>query len=48
MGMPAAGKSASWDEIHIARMSEGKVAEHWGVVDRFAMLQQLGFIPAPG
>lgn len=26
---------------------EGKLVEHWGVVDRMGMLQQLGFMPTP-
>jgi predicted ester cyclase len=47
MGMPAANKKASWDAIDIVRMSNGKVAEHWGVEDRLSMLQQLGFVPPP-
>jgi steroid delta-isomerase-like uncharacterized protein len=47
MGMPATGKSATWSEIHIARMNDGKVVEHWVNQDRMGMLQQLGLIPAP-
>ena len=46
-GMPASGKSASWQEIHITRFVEGKAVEHWGVVDQLSMLQQLGFAEAP-
>ena len=48
MGMPATGKSATWDEIHIGRMADGKIAEHWAVIDQLGMLTQLGFIPPPG
>ena len=48
MGMPASGKSASWDEIHIGRFTDGKLAEHWAVIDRLGMLEQLGFVPPPG
>lgn len=47
MGMPATGKSATWSEIHIARLNDGKVVEHWVNQDRMGMLQQLGVIPAP-
>ncbi|MGI8683840.1 MAG: ester cyclase [Acidimicrobiales bacterium] len=46
-GMPPSGKSATWEEIHIGRMADGKLVEHWGVVDRMGMLQQLGFLPTP-
>jgi predicted ester cyclase len=48
MGMPAAGKEATWSEIHITRFADGKAVEHWGVVDQLGMLQQLGFAEAPG
>ena len=47
MGMPASGKRASWDEVHIARAAGGKLAEHWQVIDQLSMLQQLGFVPEP-
>ena len=45
-GMPASGKHATWEAIHIDRISDGKVAEHWVVQDQLGMLQQLGFVPA--
>lgn len=47
-GMPASGKSASWSEVHITRLSNGKLAEHWAVIDQLGMLQQLGFAQVPG
>jgi predicted ester cyclase len=43
MGMPATGRSATWEEIHIGRFAGGKVAEHWAVIDQLGMLEQLGF-----
>ena len=46
MGMPASGKTATWTEIHIFRLKDGKVVEHWDTMDQMGMLQQLGFIPA--
>jgi predicted ester cyclase len=46
-GMPATGKHATWSEIHIARVANGQVVEHWGVVQELGMLVQLGVIPAP-
>jgi steroid delta-isomerase-like uncharacterized protein len=48
MGMPATGKRATWTEIHIGRVANGRVAEHWGLVDQLGMLVQLGVVPAPG
>ncbi len=48
MGMKPSGKHAVWSEIHIARLKDGKIVEHWGNVDQLGMLQQLGFAPTPG
>jgi steroid delta-isomerase-like uncharacterized protein len=48
MGMPATGKRATWTEIHIGRVANGRLAEHWGLVDQLSMFVQLGVVPAPG
>jgi predicted ester cyclase len=45
MGMPATGKRATWTEIHIGRLANGRLAEHWGLVDQQGMLAQLGVVP---
>ena len=45
-GMKPTGKSATWDEVHVVRMKDGKAVEHWAVVDQLGMLQQLGLAPA--
>ena len=47
-GMPATGKHAKWQEIHIGRFKNGKLVEHWSVQDQLGMMQQLGLAPAPG
>ena len=47
-GMPATNKHATWTEIHILRAADGRVVEHWGLVDQLGMLVQLGVVPAPG
>ncbi len=47
-GMSATGKQATWNEIHILRVTDERVLEHWGVVQELSMLVQLGAIPAPG
>lgn len=42
LGMAATGKSAS---VHLSdwmRIKDGKVVEHWGVMDMAALMQQLG------
>jgi steroid delta-isomerase-like uncharacterized protein len=48
MGMPASGKRYSIGEIHIFRVRDGKVAEHWHQFDQMKMMQQLGAMPAAG
>jgi predicted ester cyclase len=48
MGIPATGKSATWTEIHIGRGVNGRLTEHWSVIDQLGMLVQLGVVAAPG
>jgi len=46
MGMPPTGKSVDVKMIDIMQFDEaGMVREHWGVMDMFSMMQQLGAIP---
>ena len=47
MGIPPTGRSFSIAGIDIHRLSDGKMAEHWHVVDLFSQMQQLGMIPEP-
>jgi len=46
MGMPASGKAYDISEIHIFRIENGKVAEHWRDADMLGMLRQLYALPA--
>jgi len=48
LGIAPTGKRAIWTEIHIARVANGRLVEHWAVVDQLGMLVQLGIVPAPG
>jgi len=48
MGMPATGKAIKVQEMHLARVANGKFVEHWGVEDQMTMMQQLGLMPDPG
>ena len=45
MGIPATGKQIEISEIHIVRIVDGMVVEHWGITDQMGMMQQLGLIP---
>jgi predicted ester cyclase len=44
---PRSGKQVTIDVIDICRFAEGKLVEHWGVPDRFALLHQIGALPPP-
>lgn len=46
LGMPPTGRSFAIAGIDIHRLHDGKLAEHWHVVDLFALMQQLNPIPA--
>ena len=45
MGLAPSGKSYTIGEIHIFRIRDGKVAEHWHQYDQLAMMRQLGALP---
>ncbi len=43
-GIPATGRRFSLKQIHIFRVADGKIAEHWPVRDDLGMMRQLGVI----
>jgi steroid delta-isomerase-like uncharacterized protein len=45
MGVPPSGRSYTIGEIHIFRVREGKIAEHWHQADFLGMMRQLGALP---
>jgi steroid delta-isomerase-like uncharacterized protein len=45
MGIPPTGKSFTIAGIDVYRVADGKLAEHWHVVDQLALLGQLGLLP---
>ena len=45
MGMPATGKRYTIEEIHLFRIVDGRVAEHWHQGDMLGMMKQLGAMP---
>lgn len=47
LGMPPTNRDYTINGIDIHRLSGGRMAEHWHVVDQLSQLQQLGMIPAP-
>jgi steroid delta-isomerase-like uncharacterized protein len=47
MGIPATGAEVSFDVIDIVRLRDGRIVEHWNVLDQLALLRALGAVPAP-
>ena len=45
MGVPAAGKTYSIGEIHIFRVADGQIVEHWHQHDALGLMKQLGAMP---
>lgn len=47
-GVPAGtGRKIKTTGISIYRVANGKIAEHWAVIDFMSVLQQIGAMPAP-
>ena len=42
---PRSSRTIGMDVIDICRFESGKLVEHWGVPDRFALLHQSGALP---
>ena len=42
MGNPATAKPVAWTEIHIYRIADGKIAEHWVELALLQMFMQTG------
>ena len=41
---PPSGRSVDITVVGIARVVDGRIVEHWGVPDRFALLAQTGVL----
>jgi len=46
-GLPPTGKSYTIQGIDIFQFRDGRMAEHWDVVDIYGFLTQVGALPAP-
>lgn len=46
-GAAATGRTVSWNEIHIARVRDGRCSEHWACNDLHSLLIQVGKIEPP-
>jgi predicted ester cyclase len=45
MGIPPTEREVSVRVVEIFRLAGGQIAERWGVVDRTALMKQLGMVP---
>jgi predicted ester cyclase len=46
-GIPPTGRPVTLTGVHILRLQEGRIAEHWGSNDDLGLMRQLGVIPDP-
>ncbi|WP_202980474.1 ester cyclase [Microbacterium caowuchunii] len=44
---PPTGKRVRFTVIDVARVRDGRIVEHWGVPDRFAIMTRMGRLGAP-
>jgi predicted ester cyclase len=47
VGIPPTGREVEILVMDVVRVADGRIVEHWGLVDRLGLLQQLGAIPEP-
>jgi C-1 hydroxylase len=45
MGVPASGRPVRVTVMGLVRIADGKIVEHWNVMDELHLVQQLGLIP---
>lgn len=45
MGLPPTGRRYEIEELHLFRVVDGRVVEHWHQLDQLGMLRQLGMAP---
>lgn len=46
-GVPATGKSVTFQAMDLVQFADGVATAHWGVTDMAALLTQLGVMPEP-
>jgi predicted ester cyclase len=47
LGVAATGRDIEIGVIDIVRLEDGRIVEHWNLVDVYGVLAQLGAVPAP-
>ncbi len=46
-GVEPTGRTISWNEMHIVRVRDGRVSDHWACNDLHVLLMQLGKMTPP-
>jgi predicted ester cyclase len=46
-GIPPTGKPVTISGSVVDRIVDGKIVEHWSLIDTMGLMQQLGVIPEP-
>jgi steroid delta-isomerase-like uncharacterized protein len=46
-GIPPTGRAFTINGFDLYRVADGKLCEHWHVIDQLSMLGQLGLLPQP-
>jgi steroid delta-isomerase-like uncharacterized protein len=46
-GIPATGREVTLTGVHVLRIADGRIAEHWGNNDDLGLMRQIGAIPDP-
>jgi steroid delta-isomerase-like uncharacterized protein len=46
LGVPPSGNVIAIEVIDILRVQNGRITDHWNLVDQHGLLQQLGLVPA--
>lgn len=47
-GLPPTGKKVQLAVMHIDRLEQGQIVEHWGQGDALGLMQRLGIVVVPG
>jgi steroid delta-isomerase-like uncharacterized protein len=46
LGIPPTNRQVNVPAVHITRLVEGTIREHWSLMDDLGLMQQLGVVPA--
>jgi steroid delta-isomerase-like uncharacterized protein len=47
MGIPPSNRPVAFEVIDILHVRDGKITDHWNVVDQLGLMQQIGALPIP-